>query len=135
MTKELSIYSIHSRIVSEQFLSQSLTDTDFFLLFCLLHCYSLKLSPTCFIDEQLKTREISGLTQRGASEELKILWNLQNSCNETKYVDWYWKWNTEWNGYVHFENLSLVERARLSVLKTMFESSELVEELVLAEAK
>lgn len=135
MTKELSICNIHSRIVSEQFLSQSLSDADYFLIFCLLHCYSLKLSPTCFIDEQPETREIHGLTQRGASEELKILWNLQNSGDETKSVDWYRKWNTEWNGYVHFDNLSLVERYRLNELKTMFESSELIEELVLAEAK
>jgi hypothetical protein len=106
------------RLVLETF-QGPLPDEDALLLMTLLHMYRIVLAPRVSGDRPLSSR-LDGATQRRTALAVAALWRERRD-ERSDYFDWYWKWNTEWGGYQHLENLSLHEIDRLNALKQRLE--------------
>lgn len=123
------ISDLKEKALVETFSEFDLSDNDYFLLFCLLHLYELRTRAHI---------EVHGYTQRGASDLLATLWRSihfgdkipdKKKNPECHYMHWYWKWNTDWNGYDHFKRLDPTETARLEELKMKILEHGLIERI------
>lgn len=123
---------IYLQIVSDSFPS-SLDETDQFLLFAVLYSYTIVASDQ--LKQIISVSELHPLTQRGTSNIFAQWWlkNNKNSKDErADYVYWYWKWNKDWNGDKHFEQLSSEEEKRLEQVKSTLEKHPYIKELILS---
>ena len=113
-----TIYDICGKILRDTF-GGSLNDDDAFLVFVLFHSNRILL-----VENALKdcpgACEVAALTQRCVSEGLASMWNGTDDCR-ADYCYWYYRWNGDWGGYQHAENLSVAERARFTELKQRLE--------------
>jgi hypothetical protein len=106
------------RLVLETF-QGPLPDEDALLLMTLLHMYRIVLAAGVCGGRPLVS-QLDGATQRRAALAVAALWR-ESRDERSDYFHWYWKWNTEWGGYQHLENLSLHEMDRLLQLKQRLE--------------
>lgn len=130
-TVGLPTNSIYENIYRRSFSTHNLSGEDHFLLFYLLHNYSIELkSPGLVSDAPTKTR-LRPLTQRGCSSILSLLWMdaypvAPKKSEEATESHWYWKWNSDWNGELRTGNLSAGEQKRLHELIDVLLQNELV---------
>lgn len=115
---EATIDELHRRLIRETF-RRGLTDSDAFLIFVLFHSYRIVLSGPV-LNDRPNVQEVEPLTQRSVSEALAAYW-AGATDERSNYLYWYHRWNGEWGGYSHAENLSLVERERLEQLRAALE--------------
>ena len=106
--------STKEQLIAETYRGK-VTKDDAFLLFSICHMYYIVTSYG----------GLAADTQRGSGDCLAHIWP------DTSYIDWYWMWNTDWNGYDHFENLEECEKARLEVLIDMLRGHPTVESVML----
>jgi hypothetical protein len=116
----------HERLIADTF-PQRLTDDDAFFVFAILHSYVTFLTGPVLSDAP-ECQKLFATTQRGAAEALTVLWHgSDDERAQSSY--WYWKWNTDWEGYSHLENLSPLEKARMRNLKQRIEEHPFVARL------
>jgi hypothetical protein len=123
------LQSFHKRLVTDIF-DSSISDTDAFLIFHILHEFELHVRPGVLADTQ--SGVIPAITQRHAALCLAALW--RGSGNErSRYEYWYRRWNSDWGSYGHSEHLSHEEAARLQELLAIFRSHDWITDLSIEE--
>lgn len=110
----VTIYQFHSRILRDVF-PTGLSDTDAFLVFCLLHNYRINVQEGS-ISDRASVRAIEPITQRDSAAAIASIWTGTDDVRASPSY-WYFRWNGEWGSYGHFENLSEEESSRLKVLE------------------
>jgi hypothetical protein len=105
---------LHEQLTVETFRGP-LSDEDALLLMTLLHMYRIVLVGNVSGDRP-PVSQLDGATQRRAARAVSALWQGRQD-ERSNYFHWYRKWDTEWSGYQHLENLSPHEIERLQKLK------------------
>ena len=111
-----TIDEIRGQILRDTF-GRSLSDSDAFLLFVLLHHYEIKICGNVLRDRPTLGAGswLAPDTQRGCGAALASIWAGTGDAR-SDYLYWYSRWGGEWGSYEHADNLTLQESARLREL-------------------
>ncbi len=115
-------HTLHETLACELF-TKPLSDADAFLLFCLLHTYTIVLEPGILEDDAGRT-ELHGLTARGAAEVLAALSTKHGQRSD--YEVWHHRFWSDWGAYERLNGLSAAEKERLASMKARVEGHPFV---------
>lgn len=117
----VSANRIHENIYRDSFSNCSVTEEDFFLLFYLIHNYSIQLKAPDHADNKPSLTQLKPLTQHDTSSILALLSadihpTIPKVSRDALRAHWYWKWNKDWNGEQRLGKLRVREEKRLNEL-------------------
>ena len=113
---QTTLTSFHENLVLDLF-DGSISDTDAFLVFHILHGYEFQVRSGVLSDCSAST--VAAITQRHAASCLAaVCRGARDERSGSQF--WYRRWNGSWGSYGHSEHLSDGEAARLNELLTRF---------------
>lgn len=132
----LSANSIHQDIYRGSFSSCNVTEEDFFLLFYLIHNYSIQLKASDHIGDAPSLTQLKPLTQHDTSSILALLSAdihplPPKISKDALRAHYYWKWNKDWDGEQRLGKLRVREEKRLNELIEILLQNEQVEKVEL----
>ena len=115
--------------IARQCFPNGIEQDDAFIVFGIFYNYRIVLSGAVIRDKP-GCRIVHAVTQRYAGAIVATL-RQPNEGSQNDYIEWYWKWNTEWNGDYHFSHLSADEHVNLLRVISLIEHHPFVDRLEL----